>query len=1162
MTIINRITIHGFKSFAHKTDVPFDGKYNCILGPNGSGKSNVGDALCFVLGRISAKSMRAEKAANLIFNGGKNKKPASAGSVEIAFSNKNKIFPLDAEEVVISRTITKTGNSIYKINNKKKTRSEVVDLLGLAKINPNGYNIILQGDITRFVDMPPLERRKVIEEISDVSVYEEKKHKALLELNKVEEKLNNAGIILKERGTYMKELKKDRDQALKFKGLKDKIDSNKATYLHLHIQEKEEIKGKYDTEIAAHQEKISSFEEKIGKLKEEVQAQKDTIKDINQQIEQKGEKEQLKVHTHIENLKVTLAEDRTRVSTLKDEINKIRQRKDQFTLELEELGEKTSSNRKQLKDNELNLQRKRKELQDLENSIGQFKKKNKIETSQELETEIESKDKLIEEKQEEVQKVRQQQQELLREKDRVDYQLQTIDERIQKVKEVEKQNQDQIKELQRYKSQFKESTIRLNKCLESDSGFASQLGNARRKLQELQEKHAHLNAKTLSIQAGLASNKAVQAILDNRRKFDGVHGTIAELGQVNARFAPALEAAAGGKMHHVVVDSDKTAADCIKYLKNNKLGSASFIPLNKIKYGEISKEDEKLRKEAGVHDFALNLISFKPKYEKAFAYVFSKTLVVENIDIARKVGIGKIKMATVDGSIAEGSGVMRGGFLAKSSAGFKEKDSLDDLQRLENEISEVEGVLANIELKREQNMQEISSLRNHKAELEAEVIKLEKTLHLDTQDLDASVEVKKELQQKLKDVEAGLSAVQKDVGTINKDLAMLKSRKNTLRSEISQLRDPRLLAQLQAFEESRQKCREDILRLENDLKNASSQMDQLLAPEKEKIAEILKQHQKEEGTFSAEIQALTARIGGKEKELAVKEKESKEFYSKYKELFNKREAVSSEIMKSENEIEALREKARNSEREINLVSLKNAEVKARLAGLEEEFAKYKGVEVFKNKSVQELQQEINKFEVMLAQMSAVNMKALEVYEQVETEFNRLIEKKEGLEKEKTDVLTLMNEIESKKKDHFMRTFDKANENFQAIFSNLFTKGKAFLHLENKDNPFEDGLSIKVKLIGNRFMDIKSLSGGEKTLTALSFIFAIQEYQPASFYILDEIDAALDKHNSEILAKLIRKYADNAQYIVISHNDSIISEADTLFGVSMNDGVSKITSLKI
>ena len=227
-----------------------------------------------------------------------------------------------------------------------------------------------------------------------------------------------------------------------------------------------------------------------------------------------------------------------------------------------------------------------------------------------------------------------------------------------------------------------------------------------------------------------------------------------------------------------------------------------------------------------------------------------------------------------------------------------------------------------------------------------------------------------------------------------------------------------------------------------------------------------------------------------------------------------------------------------------------------------ESVKTLGIELVKNKTEQELFAEISKFEAMLSQMSAVNMKALEVYDQVEHEYNNLIEKKSELETEKVDVLTMMNEIETKKKEQFMTTFKKANDNFQRVFGSLFKKGRAHLQLDNPNKPFEDGVSIKVRLTGKRYLDIKSLSGGEKTLTALSFIFAIQEYQPASFYILDEIDAALDKHNSGRLSQLIRSYSGNAQYILISHNDALISEADTLFGVSMNDGISKITSLKI
>lgn len=377
-----------------------------------------------------------------------------------------------------------------------------------------------------------------------------------------------------------------------------------------------------------------------------------------------------------------------------------------------------------------------------------------------------------------------------------------------------------------------------------------------------------------------------------------------------------------------------------------------------------------------------------------------------------------------------------------------------------------------------------------------------------------------------------------------------------LRSQVSQLRDPRLLAQMSAFEELKQKAREDLLRSESELKNSVSNMEQLIGPEQQKMREILKQHEKEEAQFKKESQELSQSLVVQEKELIEKEKASKDFYSKYHSLFNERDVLNTSVNKGENEIEQVREKSRVSEREMNLFSLKNAEIKARLAGLQEEFARFKNVTILNHKNTEELQKEIAKFEVMLSQMSAVNMKALEVYEQVEGEYNKLLEKKGSLDAEKTDVLTLMNEIETKKKDHFTSTFDQVNANFQNIFAELFKKGKAHLELENPNNPFEEGLAIKVKISGNRYMDLKSLSGGEKTLTALSFIFAVQEHQPATFYILDEIDAALDKHNSEKLAKLLRTYSNGAQYIVISHNDAIISEADTLFGVSMQDDVSR------
>ncbi|MBI2572395.1 chromosome segregation protein SMC [Candidatus Woesearchaeota archaeon] len=1163
MTRINRITIHGFKSFANKTDILLEERFNCILGANGSGKSNIGDALCFVLGRLSAKSMRAEKASNLIFNGGKNKKPASTGTVEIVFSNDEKEFPLDAKEIVITRTIQKDGGSTYYVNNKKKTRTEILDLLAISKINPDGYNIVLQGDITRFVTMTPLERRKIIEEISDVSIYEDKKHKAMLELEKVEEKLNSAEIILKERKTYLKELKKDRDQALEFKQLKDKIDSHKATYIHLQMQDRKAKKEVFDKEVEKHQLKIQDSEKKVNEAKEAIAKLREQVVQINQDIEQKGEKEQVEVHRKIEELKVNIAKEKTRVSTLKDEINKIGQRKEQFRQEARDLEEKADASHGKKKELEQVHKEKAHELKQVEESIAQFKKKNNIESSVELEKGIEERDHKIEEKQEEVQKIRVRQQELLREKDRMEYQLQTVEEKVRKVAEVAKQNKDQITNLQDLKNNFKAATLRLNTCLDQDSSFASQLANARRNVVDAQEKLSKIQAKEMTLQASISNNQALNSILSQKKKFPGVYGTVAELGQVPKKYAPALEAAAAGRMQFIVVDNDQTAAECISFLKANRLGAASFIPLNKIKTQEISGEDKGLLKTPGVHDFAINIISFRAEYKKAFLYVFGNTLIVEDIDVARKVGVGRIKMASLDGNLAEASGVMRGGFNARrESVGFLEKDTVEEREKMEEGVAQLESVIAALEVKREGNMREITSLRTSKAELEAEIIKLEKTLHLETGDLDATTAIKKELSARLLEMDEEINKVQREIVALNKDLGTLKEEKNVLRSQVNELRNPRLLAQLTAFEETRQRLREEMLRLESDAKNMGSQLSQLIAPEQEKMKEIIKQHDKEEAQFKEEIHRLSESVHDQEKVLEQKEKDSKEFYSKYKELFTLREKVSAQITALENDTEKWREQARSSERDVNLVSLQNAEIKAKLAGLEEEFARYPHAVILENKHVDELKQEISKFEVMLGQLSTVNMKALEVYDQIEQEYNKLIEKKESLEKEKTDVMMLMNEIETKKKEQFMKTFEMANEHFGRIFSTLFTKGKAYLELDNPTNPFEDGLSIKVKISGNRFMDLKALSGGEKTLTALSFIFAIQEYQPASFYILDEIDAALDKHNAQLLANLIQAYSDRAQYIVISHNDALISQANTLYGVSMVDGISKVTSLKI
>ena len=288
----------------------------------------------------------------------------------------------------------------------------------------------------------------------------------------------------------------------------------------------------------------------------------------------------------------------------------------------------------------------------------------------------------------------------------------------------------------------------------------------------------------------------------------------------------------------------------------------------------------------------------------------------------------------------------------------------------------------------------------------------------------------------------------------------------------------------------------------------------------------------------------------------------KKFYEDFKDLGLKRDKINNLIQNNEITLVKLDENLRYNEHIINKINIERARLVAEKEGLEKEFEDFKNENIKKSTDLDKLLKEVHEAEKGLLLFGNVNLRELEIYEQIEKEFNELLEKKEKLKVEKQDVLKMMNEIESKKKDLFMQTFNEINNSFRRIFSSLFSKGQAFLELESPESIFDAGLDIKVKIIGNKYLDIKSLSGGEKTLTALAFIFAIQEYQPASFYLLDEVDAALDKTNSEKLSKLIAEYSKKAQYIIISHNDNLITEAERIYGVSMQDGVSKVISLKL
>lgn len=1153
MTIITKLTAKGFKSFAKGVEIPFSTGFNCVMGPNGSGKSNIADAIIFVLGEHSARNMRAGKSASLIYNGGKKGSPAKEAEVSIYFDNSNKDFPIGSKEVVITRIVKQSGNSTYKINNELRTRQQAVDLLSAVKLDADGHNIVLQGDITQFTAMRPEDRRHIIEEIAGISVYEDKKQKALLDLQKVQEQLDQADIILKEREKFLHELKKDRDQASEFRGLEENLSRNKATRLSLMLADKNAKHQEVESRNNDIKKEVERLQNEINLAKAEIEQKKQELTEIANELSEKGDSKQRQIQKELEILKTDNIKKNSRKEVVDNEIRRLNDRKRELTKSI-----------KEFEDNLLRLRKEREKLgeqnkkhsertDEVQAKMDAFKEKHGLKSADDANSRIITIDGQIEDKQRFLQTILETKQEHTREKDKAEFELISINEKLGS-----SGNNADGNRLKSLREEFKAITRKLADALNENSMFSAQLGSSRKKSYELSEELSKMRMRNASINERSATDRAIQKI--SAMKIDGVYGTVANLGNVNAKYSMALKYAAGGRINSLVVSTDAIAAKCIQILKESKSGTATFLPLNKMQDRPIEEEAKKISKTPGAHGLAIDLVTYDSKFKPVFKFVFGGTVVVDNVETARKIGIGRARMATIDGDIIEPSGAMTGGFRDKlMSAGFKEKELDSGIESLDDELQRVQKSIDLIEKNKAENEEAIANFRERKASLETEINLLEaKTGSKDSSQL---TKTRNELE-KSKDEHASLLAeIESDISKAGREIKELREERAKLHEAIGKLGSSSISEVLKKQADELVNTKQEINKNDARINSIDNEL-KMVSSEKEKTNLIIANIDKELNDFINELNLFEQSAAELKQQIHDKESTLKQFYTDYDQLFKRQQKTKDRIQAIDVNIIKYEERARSTETRGHDFIIKMAELAAEIAGLNKEFEQYANVQLRRGVSVEDLNAEIKNYENMMKGMGSVNMKALEVYDAANTEYGQLVEKYQKLKVEKDDVLNMMAVIDGQKKDLFLKFFKQLDKNFREIFATLSTKGEAMLVLENPEDPFAAGLDIKVKLGNTRYLDIKLLSGGEKTLTALAFVFAIQEFEPAHFYLLDEPDAALDLKNSELLSKLISKYSDKAQYIVISHNTSIINDAQTIYGVSMQDGISKVVSIKV
>lgn len=952
MTHIKKLVMHGFKSFVRKTELPFTPGINVVLGPNGSGKSNITDSLCFVLGRLSVKSMRAAKAKNLIFLGSKVASPAKEASVEIIFDNSDRTFSIEKTEVSIKRIVRRNGQSVYKINNETKTRQEILALLAQAGIDPNGFNIILQGEIQNFVRMHTEERRKVVEEVSGISVYEMRKEKSLKELDRIEEKLKEITAILKERTAYLNNLERERQQALRFKKLEHDVKKFKASIIHLELTRKKKETESIISGIKEKEKEIQKIKKIIFEIQEHVKTLESKIEEINLTIQKSTGIEQEKLNSEIANLRAELAGLNVKFDNSERKISTLSNQK-------QELNEA-------IRNNEVSIR----ELQKESPTIAKKQK------------ELDSKKIELDELEKQRKKFYMTRSELKSIKDRL---------------------QDKKYMLQNYNS---------------ESEFL--LGEIKSISLELFDEKS--DAKKLStLKVALAEKKHFLESL-NRREIE-------------------LE-----KISHV---NEYEIANQEKVIK--KISKMDICPLCKSK---ITKEHM-----ASIHS------EIKP--------------LVENLK------------KEINNSDKELNDI------------YKKKEILErDIEQIVTEIS-----------KRDSDLIKISNINSKKQQI-------------------------KSLQEKIEIVTREIDALEKRRKSLEKNF-----------DENSNIE--------QKFETAQIEVQEISLRSKENVNSEISFKQREL--ERSKIS--LKQLSREEEDLKEEISEIKKSISQKEKSLHEKRIQEEKLSEKFKKLISERDACSSQIRESELKISAQKNSVYNIEQAINNFKIDKARVDAEIENLETEMLEFGNIEIIKGKR-EMLAERLARTQEILGRIGSVNLRSLEVYDEVKKEYDSIKDKVDIITREKEGILKIIHEIDIKKRKTFLKTLNDLNEIFSRNFSQLSTKGQVWLELENKKDPFDGGVNIIVKTGHGKYFDVTSLSGGEQTLVALSLIFAIQELKPYCFYILDEIDAALDKRNSERLAGLLKKYMQKGQYIVITHNDEIITNATNLFGVSMHDGVSKVLSLKV
>ena len=1169
---LRQIELENFKSFGGKVTVPLMEGYMAITGPNGSGKSNIGDAIMFVLGPKSPKAVRAGRITDLIFSGGASKSRAKSMTVSLVFDNSDRILPWDDDTVRLTRYVKLSDNgedytSYFFINDQKSTLGEFDSLLTKARISADGYNIVQQGDVTHIVQMSNMERRRILDGISGISSFDADIAKAQGEKKEATDNLNLIDVLREDKEKQLKALEKDREQAKIYLATKNQLDVSKA---QLTVRQRDrEVATRAN--LTEHVVKLEGELETIRKEKTDLLAQHDlneqAIVDKEKEIEEQAGPEYRKIKADIEQTKISLATEKDRVAAAEEEIQNQTETKAGFLESIEQNRNTYRTVSEGLNDLNIQYEAATADFEDAKKEEARISEETSKHGGEltELQKKLESLVKQIDEASDKEQNAKVAEASAKAVLEHAKLTRADAEESVQTARFDVKDAESNYKEVEKEVGPSKGTD--LSKKLLELKGEEGRLELKEADLKKAWESRtAEFNKLSAEKRVSDSYNSAGEAVsrimnLKNTGEIQGIRGTVAELAKVEPGYETALGVAAGGKMQAVVVETDAVAAKCIQYLKSNGLSRVVFLPLNKMMPGKPrAKAIMVLKRTEG---YATDFLDFKPEYANVFWYVFQDTLVVRDLDTAREI-MGGIRIVTREGELLEASGAMAGGTINKRNItkfGPTAQGALDEAAESVRKAADA------LEIVRGQ-------LRDLRNTIRATDDEMRKVLNSDAEGrgkLAAAQAASEQAKKNLRAAEEALAKAVKEDEVAEKDLVAKSAAAREAEALLTGLRDERTKAndrmaviapaglqeKIQAVRDRVYECNQIVSDLNNQIVAAKAELTGL---DKQKEA-----YDFQVSEADKKINAQRESIAGREETIAKLDLELEalrkieaelesglqDLKTQKDELIQKRYSLDSSIQNAQTKIEAKEGVIESQRAQIKIVE-------QNIEALEAEVAKIT-IEVPEPiPSEEALKRTIRECEEKIDSLGAVNMRSIEDYDVRKKEYDLMIEQIGRLNKQIAELDKLTEDLTSRKKGLFMESYDKVNENFQKIYAELSGGGEGFMKLENEENPFEGGLLINAKPRNGKLLRLDALSGGEKSLTALSFIFAIQEYQPSPFYVLDEVDMFLDAVNSEMVAKRVKESSRKAQFIQVSLRKVTLTMADHLIGVTRPpSGISRI-----